>query len=201
MAGLMTLRGKIPVTKQPGIGGQPAPNPSNAPAGCSTQSATARRQLVKPFALSSYASIAAGAQAINTDLFDMFDAANVDFIATDNVFPYDVETFGICTLISGNLAATYTEVLAWIAGLYWVESDQTGELARWPGLSLGLIYGLSGVVTSGAAATAFQFGPESFEEWKRYYPNGSTQSLALRTTTAVTTTAAMGVGGTFVAKR
>lgn len=185
-----------------GAANSPA-NPGQAPAcGVAGSAASqARKNLQKPFVVASNSVLAAGAVAAGGTVHSNFLAANVDFIATDNTFPYDVQTFGIITMISSNLAATYIEQVAILANLFWIESDQTGELARWPVLSTGLIISTEGSITSGAVAHSAYYGPEVFQQWDRYYANGTTQTLILAPTFAFTSVGPINVGVSMPAKR
>jgi hypothetical protein len=179
---------------------QTGPAPSCAVAASSTQNA--RKNLQKPFVVQSNSVLAAGAVAAAGTVHSTFLAANVpSLITTNNQFPYDVQTFGIVTIISSNIAATYIEQVALLAGLYYVESDQTGELARWPVLQTGLIVTTEGILTSGAVAHSAYYGPEVFAPWDRYYANGSTQTLVLTANIAFTSVGPINVAVTMPAKR
>lgn len=196
-------RGGVKPAGGGGIYNTPAstgPAPTCSIPSSSTQNA--RKNLQKPFVVQSNSVLAAGAVAAAGTVHSNFLAANApSVITTNNQFPYDVQTFGIVTMISANIAATFIEQVALLAGLYWVESDQTGELARWPVLQTGLIVSAEGVVTSGAVAYSAYYGPDVFAPWDRYYANGTTQTLVLTANIAFTSVGPLNVGVAMPAKR
>lgn len=121
------------------------------------------------FPFMSRLNVAAGAQAINTDLGDWFTTAASSDLTTNNQFPFEFDADEVKVFISAGLAAAYIETLAVMAGLKVFERvNTTQELAQYSITDLALTYAAMGVVTSGGAATAVEVDPDGCP-WEAHY--------------------------------
>lgn len=135
--------------------------------------------------------LAAGAQAINTDLADFLNSASSSDLSATGTFGFDWAAESIKAVISANLAASYVETLAVLAGLKIFERIYSSkEEAQFDLLDIATYYSITGVVTSGAAAAAVPLGAEGVE-WQAGYMAQVVYAFVLRTVRAFTSVGAI----------
>ena len=112
----------------------------------------------RPYVIIGRIQLAASAQAINTDLGDFLDAANVDDITADNVVPFGFKArqaqlfVGLNELIASPVANP--AMLAAFSIRFLVNGR---EEARWPILKFNPVFSNNGLVTSGGGAMLGQY--------------------------------------------
>lgn len=139
------------------------------------------------FPLISRLNVAAGAQAINTDLGDWFTTAASSDLTTNNQFPFEFDADEAKVFTSSGLAAAFIETLAVIAGLKIFERVNTSqELAQYSVTDLSQAHNVCGLVTSGAAAASMEVDPDGVPFEAHYTTRMGGLQMALRTIRAFT---------------
>lgn len=143
------------------------------------------------FPFMSRLNVAAGAQAINTDLGDWITTAASSDLTTNNQFPFEFDADEAKVFTSSGLAASFIETLAVIAGLKVFERvNTTQELAQYSLTDLAMTHNVCGVVTSGAAAASVEVDPDGVPFEAHYTTRMGGLAMALRTIRAYTSVSA-----------
>lgn len=147
----------------------------------------------EPFTFAARVQLAAGAQAINTDLADFMAVAASSDTTTANQFAYNFDTSELNFVVSSNIAASFVETLAVICGIKVIEREfLSKEEAQYSLLDLNAIYSLSGLVTSGSAASVLSMPLNQVGiPWRAHYESTKQYAFVLRTVKAFTSVAAL----------
>lgn len=142
----------------------------------------------EPFPLVGFKSLAAGAQTQGTDLIDFHAAAsNPTWITSDDLIPGNIEVFQARLIMTPRLTVTLGfEGIGFLSQWWLIEYINGIEKARWSVLSLALMTGGTGILTSGSTANVERIDLPAIPFRRKYDPNVKAKTalqLGVTTTT------------------